>query len=206
MLGKQIVGADMGDDVSWYDPEQPERETLQSGWFVGRNPTAQVVGLTTEVPVTEEMIAAVDSEFMSGCCIVDTKTCVEIYRAMAALAPVPLVSAAEDRITALEAENAALKESNKDQTWIIGEQAATLAVMEVNSRHWAKVNRDLEAENAILKQALDLVRTSAAAKAAAFGPATDTPDPPRRPDGTLAPAARPLPMLKTAEPQRRVGG
>ena len=36
--------------------------------------------------------------------------------------------------------------------------------------------------------------------------ASDLPNPPRRPDGTLAPAPKPLPALKPAGDPRRVGG
>ncbi len=58
-----------------------------------------------------------------------------------------------------------------------------------------------------LEAELTALRLQLAAQApAAFGPATDTADPPRRPDGTLAPAARPLPTLRPGRDTRRIGG
>ena len=60
-------------------------------------------------PVTDEMIAAGQRE-QDRHPLGTTGMWSRIYRAMAALAPVELVSAAEDRIAALEAENTKLRE------------------------------------------------------------------------------------------------
>jgi len=63
-------------------PEWPVGPTLK-----GHEGRVAILRLMAEETVTPEMRAAVDHEFVSGCCIVDVDTCVAIYRAMRAAAP-----------------------------------------------------------------------------------------------------------------------
>lgn len=186
----------------------PDTSFQRSAAIAERHEVARAAALhvepAPEIPVTAEMIAAASKAPYSG--QVEFRwfdqVAASIYRAMAAVAPrdaymsgVPFVAAKDARIAVLEAENAELK----------ARSAMLKAEGRGLQRTWDSLCasnraeiRDLKTENAATRDEL----------APRLGPliAADLPDPPRRPDGTLAPQPKPLPVLTTQGPSRRVGG
>ena len=112
------------------------------------------------------------------------------------------------RIAAREAENAQLRILYSTAEALAASLAGTCD--ELQDSIAAKDVRiaDLESENAVMRQALDFIRTSLSPAASSFvyADATDLPEPPRRPDGTLAPAPKPLRLPGGAYSRRRIVG
>lgn len=155
-----------------------------------------------EIPVTAEMIVAgKEAARVIGVAKGSDQLSV-VYRAMAAVAPrdtymsgLPFVAAKDARIAALEAENAELKARS---AMLKAEGRGLQRTWDSLCASYRAEIRDLKTENAATRDEL----------AQRLGPliAADLPDPPRRPDGTLVPQPKPLPMLTTHGPSRRVGG
>jgi hypothetical protein len=155
---------------------------------------------TEEIPVTDEMIDA------ARVCLpgysFDQRTAA-IYRAMAAVAPKSTADnwwsmqwqKGQDRIAALDAENAKLR---------------AVAPVELYGPREQQLDA-LRAENAELLRVIGVQNAWIAeqnAKIATFGPQkpADLPDPPRRADGTLAPQAKSWAPPKPTGDPRRIGG
>lgn len=150
-------------------------------------PVTEIPEPATEIPVTDEM-RRIGGDILRSCRemeVFDEQAADASYRAMVALAPTELYREDERRIDALEAENAALTKKI--------EAAETMA--------WDHVHRrsKFEAENVALRAQL-------ATFTGAVSMPADLPNPPRRPDGTLVPAARSWSPPKTAGDARRIGG
>lgn len=184
-----------------------------------------------EIPVTYEMRTAAQHVARIG---KGSWTFDMIYRAMAAVAPVELYGPNERRIDALQAENAAL--SGRIEELQSYSHALAVGVDERNARdqeteayqylkrlflHLAPqccVLPDLlgvctQVDNAIVGLKEDKAALLATVEmldkrlgVAAFSAASDLPDPPRRPDGTLAPQGKPWAPPPPVGDTRRIGG
>lgn len=141
-----------------------------------------------EIPVTAEMFDAGQSAMRCGAAYRDAA---DIYRAMAALAPdtrplwyIELAGKQASCITSLEAEVVALRRAHETDLW-------NMDHLRRSRDHWQKLYND---------------RVSQAQLVSFTGATSDMPDPPRRPDGTLAPQPKPWsPPRPTGNPAR-IGG
>lgn len=161
-----------------------------------------------QIPVTSEMRAAGARLYDSAKDDFERSDLDAIYRVMAAVAPKPsnwlLNVVPMTQYMELEAENAALKaaldlvraESVKDLFWLGSE--------------WDRVCSAKDDKIAELTTNLTTMSCRAHEGQASFGDSTpaDLSDPPRRPDGTLQPQAKPLPSgaLTQQVGGKRVGG
>jgi hypothetical protein len=136
-----------------------------------------------EIVVTDEMTDAAVVAYKAWIAQADPGSFVRdasalIYRAMAAVAPVDLYRADERRIDAL---------TEQRNAWT-----------QIAMRQRVRITA-IEAEQAVLRAQL-------AALTGADPKPADLPDPPRRPDGTLIPQAKPWSPPKPVGDTRRIGG
>jgi hypothetical protein len=113
------------------------------------------------------------------------------------------LQAADRQISELRAENAELRRNCDGWANLARRSAAQQA-----AENAAWLEAEAEGDKLILELQARCRELFAQVSSltTGFGPATDTPDPPRRLDGTLAPAAKPLPVLKTVGDGRRISG
>lgn len=163
---------------------------------------------------------------------VDRAVC--IYRAMAAVAPTELYREDERRIDVLVAQVAELEDENKVWNAVYGSRPDSLfsARQKIAVKHDEALVRAaaLEADNMSLRSTVreqDMLYATRHAAVAELDAArvriaeleellsafqfpdsvsADLPDPPRRPDGTLVPAAKPWSAPRPAGDARRIGG
>lgn len=123
-----------------------------------------------------------------------------IYRAVEALAP-PDARPLDNYERSMQERIAMLERMVQRDAGILLEYDEQVAALEADLENSRLTLVMVQAAN------LDLVLKLADMRATFGDPApADLPPPVLRPDGTLAPEPKPLPVLKTATPSRRIGG
>lgn len=128
------------------------------------------------------------------------KSVLSFYRAMAALAPKP------DLVTFVQMMTARIEEEKALGLKAVNTLLPRIAALEADNAALSEELGKAQAQNARLAD--DLGRAHLAIGSLAFGDPTpsDLPDPPKRPDGTLAPQAKPIVLPRPNGDPRRIGG
>lgn len=143
-----------------------------------------------EIPVTDEMIRAAQGAYVGD---VNDKLFCNAFRAMAALAP-PNEIAIFDPVRALNERHpdyGNVLAKYDAQTVCLADKDREILMLRAERDVWQKLYND---------------RVSQAQLVSFTGATSDMPDPPRRPDGTLVPTAKPWGAPKPSGDPRRIGG